>query len=113
MKAIVTLLVLLSANAVWAQVGPGGQELKKTTAATPAIVNQAAALKPALKPNEIAGTRPDVTYSGVLVQVKKTDNPLQLINPFAPARYGSGDQNFSRDVTGRGAGGLKFFSMGY
>jgi hypothetical protein len=36
------------------------------------------------------GLRKKATYDGVLVQITKADNPLQLINPFAPARYGSG-----------------------
>ena len=30
------------------------------------------------------------TYSGIVVQVLKAESPLQLLNPFAPSRYGSG-----------------------
>ncbi|MCX7713215.1 MAG: hypothetical protein N2035_06085 [Chthoniobacterales bacterium] len=32
---------------------------------------------------------------GILGQVLRSINPLQLINPFAPAYYGSGQQNLS------------------
>jgi hypothetical protein len=33
------------------------------------------------------------TYSGILVQVIKAKGPLQLLNPTAPSRYGSGWDN--------------------
>ena len=59
------------------------------------------------------GLRKKATYSGVLVQVTKTDNPLQLINPFAPARYGSGFSNLRVDpVTGK-AQGISLLTIGY
>ena len=55
---------------------------------------------------------PNVTYSGVVVQAVKK-NPLQLINPFAPASAGHSEANTSRDpVTGR-AGGVKLFAIGF
>jgi len=63
------------------------------------------------RPFEIKGNR--FTFSGAAVQLAKKDNPLQLLNPFAPAEYGSGRDNLvaERDpVTGRPAG-LKFFSI--
>jgi hypothetical protein len=62
-----------------------------------------------LKPNEIQ--RYGHVYSGALVQVVKTDNPLQLINPFAPAEYGSGEDNLSRDWSNRKATGLRILSL--
>jgi len=47
------------------------------------------------------------------VQLTKTDNPLQLINPFAPARYGSGFSNLRIDpATGR-AQGISLLTIGY
>ena len=50
-------------------------------------------------------------YSGIMVQLIRADNPLQLINPAAPARYGYAEQNLSRDlITGR-ANGLRLFSV--
>ena len=46
-----------------------------------------------------------VQYSGVLPSAKRAKNPLQLINPFAPARYGTGMETVSVDpITGRAAG---------
>lgn len=53
-----------------------------------------------------------MVYSGVAVQAARS-NPLQLINPFAPARYGSGEGNTARDgVTGR-AEGVKVVAVGF
>lgn len=63
------------------------------------------------KPNEIKGT--NVSYTGILVQLIKRENPLQLVNPVAPARYGSAQANVDRSpFTGR-ADGLKFFSLSF
>ena len=63
------------------------------------------------KPNEIQHGR--VTYSGVAVQVVKSKEPWQLINPFAPAEYGSGRQNLDHDlITGKPTA-FKFFSISF
>ncbi len=48
-----------------------------------------------VKPNEIV--KGNITYSGIVVEMLKTDNPLQLVNPFAPAKYGSADDNTITD----------------
>ena|SRR3974390_784858 len=62
-----------------------------------------------LKPNEIAKGR--FLYSGISVEVVKKRNPLQLINPLAPAEYGSPEDNVVRDpINGRGTG-LKIFAI--
>ncbi|PWU20457.1 MAG: hypothetical protein C5B50_03880 [Verrucomicrobia bacterium] len=55
------------------------------------------------KPNEaMVGKR---LVSGIAVQAAKTRNPLQLINPFAPARYGSGTDNLALNpINGRPEG---------
>lgn len=56
---------------------------------------------------------PGVTYSGVVVQAARTSNPLQLINPFAPASYGHAEANLVRDpITGQ-PDGIKLFSIGF
>jgi len=53
----------------------------------------------------------NVAYNGLAVQAVKVGNPLQLVNPVAPPRYGSAEDNVSRDLfTGR-ASGLKIFSI--
>ena len=57
-----------------------------------------------------AGT---TTYGGVLAQAARTDQPLQLLNPLAPARYGDGTQNLAVDpLTGK-AQGVTFFSISF
>ena len=62
-----------------------------------------------VKPNEIV--KGDVTYSGIGVALLKTDNLLQLVSPFAPAKFGSGEGNILRDPgTGR-VYGWKLFSI--
>jgi hypothetical protein len=63
------------------------------------------------RPNVVAGHK--VVYSGVLVQVVKTKNPAQLVNPFAPMDYGR-EGNLDRDVmTGKPTGGFKIFSLSF
>lgn len=63
------------------------------------------------KPNEIK--MGGLTYSGILVELSRTDNPLQLINPAAPAEYGSPEDNLARDpITGR-ISGLRLFSISF
>jgi hypothetical protein len=53
--------------------------------------------------NEIVFER--FTLRGAAVQWFKTDNLLQLFNPFAPERYGSGELNLAYDlITGRPKG---------
>jgi len=52
------------------------------------------------------------TYSGIVVQIIKTKNPLQLLNPAAPAEYGSAWDNLEQ-FTLNGGGGLKLFSFGF
>ena len=47
------------------------------------------------KPNEII--RNNVSYSGIFVELEKTDQPLQLINPLAPVEYGSAEDNTARN----------------
>jgi hypothetical protein len=73
------------------------------------LLPQSAIIEPTLKPNEIKGPR--TTYSGIAVQLFKTDNPLQLINPFAPARYGPAEQNIVRDPLTKKSVGFKLFSI--
>src|SRR5258706_2289069 len=62
-----------------------------------------------LKPNEIiVGKR---SYSGIAVQAAKSRNPLQLINPFAPAEYGRAGDNVVRDPINGQPSGLKLFAI--
>ena len=65
----------------------------------------------AAKPNEIAVGK--LTYSGVAVQAIKAKNPLQLLNPAAPASYGSGWDNVVNFPFGGTGPVLKFFSIDF
>ena len=61
------------------------------------------------KANEI--TIGKFTYSGIFIQALKTDNPLQLVNPFAPPKYGSPEDNVVRDPIKKKVVGLKLFAI--
>lgn len=63
------------------------------------------------KPNEIAVGK--FIFSGVAVQVIKAKNPLQLFNPAAPARYGSGRDNLASFPFGGPSPKLKFLSLDF
>ena len=66
--------------------------------------------------NAVHRARPSspITYSGVVVHAVKSKQPWQMINPFAPASFGSGESYVSRDpVAGHGATGFKLFSLGF
>jgi hypothetical protein len=60
-------------------------------------------------PNELVLER--VILRGAVVQWIKTDNPLQLFNPFAPERYGSGEQNLTFDEFSGRPKGMTIFSI--
>ena len=64
-----------------------------------------------LKPNEIA--KGSTVMSGITIEAAKTKNPLQLINPRAPAEYGSPEDNVVRDPMNRRVTGLKLFSLSF
>ena len=52
----------------------------------------------------------NVAYSGVAVQALRV-NPLQLVNPAAPPRYGFAQDNMVRDPITERASGLSIFSI--
>ena len=62
-----------------------------------------------VKPNEVV--KGNVALSGIAVQACKTDNLLQLFNPFASATYGSAEDNTLRDPNTGTARGWKLFSV--
>lgn len=51
------------------------------------------------------------TAEGIAIQAAKTPNPLQLLNPTAPADYGPAEANVVRDPITRRVSGLKIFSL--
>src|SRR5262249_44171311 len=53
------------------------------------------------------------TYGGVAVQAVRVDNPLQLINPFAPAEYGSGYDNVVFNLSRTRPEGIALLSINF
>ena len=53
-----------------------------------------------------------IEYSGIFVQAARS-NPLQLINPFAPARYGNGEANVVRHFVTGEVEGLKLWRIAF
>jgi transcriptional regulator with XRE-family HTH domain len=56
-------------------------------------------------------TRGRLKVDGILVQLVKTDNPLQLINKAAPERCGSAEDNVMRDPASGKVSDLKFLEL--
>jgi hypothetical protein len=56
--------------------------------------------------------KPQVT--GVTPRIIRGGDPLQMLNPFAPAKYGTGEENtvLDPDVPGRGDG-IKLLSVSF
>ena len=54
------------------------------------------------------------TVSGVVPRAIRGGNPLQMFNPFAPAKYGTAEENVSLDpdVPGKGSG-IKLFGISF
>jgi hypothetical protein len=61
------------------------------------------------KPNEI--TVGPFAYSGIAIQIVKTDSLAQLFNPAASTKYGFGEDNLVRDPIDNRPSGLKIFSI--
>lgn len=59
-------------------------------------------------------TRSERNVSGVIPRAIRGGNPLQMLNPLAPAKYGTAEENVSLDpdVPGKG-NGIKFFSISF
>ena len=109
MKPILAVVALFAVLSIYAQTTPGEDSMQTQ-------IRQRLAIRPDQnvltlqqeKPNEIKGGR--VTYSGIFVELAKTDKPLELINPAAPPEYGSSEDNVVRDPQ-NGREGLKLFSI--
>ena len=54
------------------------------------------------------------TVSGVIPRAIRGGNPLQMLNPFAPAKYGTAEENvsFDPDLPGK-VNGINFFSVSF
>src|SRR5258708_33135915 len=61
------------------------------------------------KPNELRLGK--VTLSGSLVEAVKVENPLQLINPWAPREYGESQDNATFSLITNQVTGWKIFAF--
>ena len=59
-------------------------------------------------------TLSEQNISGVIPRAIRGGNPLQMLNPFAPAKYGTAEENVSLDpeVPGKG-NGINLFSISF
>lgn len=87
--------------------GPVNNGLNLGTGATVSRFNLG--VPTAAKPNELM--KGNVTLSGSGVEAVKTKRPLQLLNPVAPAQYGSPEDNVARDPINGKVTGLKIFAI--
>jgi hypothetical protein len=119
MKATLILLTVLTAGTLAAQPltkAPKNEAPKKvdhavkTDVLPPAHQEIVITSKPEAA-NSVAGHK--VVYSGVAVQVAKARHPLQLLNPFAPAEYGTGHENLDRDIITGKVTGFKLISVNF
>ena len=57
---------------------------------------------------------PTSQVTGVIPRIIRGGDPLQMLNPFAPARYGTAEENavLDTDVPGRGDG-IKLLSVSF
>lgn len=61
------------------------------------------------KPNELRLGK--VTLSGSLVEAAKVENPLQMINPWAPREYGESQDNATFSLITNQVTGWKIFAI--
>ena len=109
--------IFLAAIALFAAVSVSAQYVPATPtedAMQTRILQRSAPLRQELltlqpqRPNEIRSGR--VVYSGIFVQMYKTGQPLQMVNP-AASGYGLAEDNTVLDpISGRGTG-LKLFAI--
>jgi len=127
-KWLILTAIVLAATSAYAQ-APAQAQVQPTNAPPtnpqPAHANQSLLTRtsgpgklvlPSLeletgKPNEIVAGK--LTYSGIVVQAIKAKNPLQLLNPAAPARYGSGQDNVANYPFSGTGPLLKLFSIDF
>ena len=109
MKALLVGTGLLLTFGTWAQDARNDEGVR--TEISRRVKEGQVLYRPAAKPNETKSKK--VTYSGIAVQTAKADRPLHLINPAAPAAYGSGENNIARDPITQKVSGLKLFAISF
>jgi len=107
-----TVFILLATFAVYsASAQPATNEEALDSQLITRLSKASSLMRYDAKPNEVVSGH--VTYSGIAVELLKSHNPLQLVNPLAPASYGSADDNVLRDSVSGRASAWKIFSIGF
>lgn len=103
MKTFTKLFIVLIVSSAGAMGQNATSGVSKDTQATTSDREKAAPVVKLETPKQMIGKK--FKYDGALIKLTKADNPLQMINPFAPARYGSSFDNLVRDpIDGKGTG---------
>lgn len=101
----ITLLTLL-AGALFAPA-----ETTETTVQSKTIRKARESIVTSKPKSKTVITKRNVEYSGIAVAIVKADNKFQLLNPVAPATYGTTESSVVIDPLTRAATGLKIFSI--
>src|SRR5205809_6761128 len=66
------------------------------------------------RPTHRPATLPEQNISGAIPRAIRGGNPLQMLNPFAPAKYGTAEENVSLDPEVPGKwNGIDLFSISF
>ena len=108
MKKMLTLSIVLLPLAIHAQFKPaeGISDAELATYARAYVLGL-----PPVSYDTVVGER--VVYSGIVIQLFRAPNPLQLLNPWAPKEYGPSDQNLAIDPVTKQPAGLRFFVINF
>jgi hypothetical protein len=107
MKKLFLSILLSTATSVAFGQGQGELTTTTTTTTRPATSGQ---LETQL-PNGRPGAAPYIPKEGSVQLAIRTGKPLQLLNPMAPARYGTGEEHTSHEPKDPGKPkGMVFFA---
>jgi hypothetical protein len=109
--------VLALGVALWAcaEGGAQGTNTPPAKAATLHVLERPAKDATLTVPLEAAPRKPSarVVYGGALVRAAKADQPLQMLSPLAPAKYGDGAAHLARDPWTGKAQGFTLFTISF
>ena len=104
-KFLISMLLAVTTGVAFAQ----GQGQRSTTVTTPA--NATGRVETTLPKPKPPAAAPIVPIEGVVQAAIRHGQPVQMINPAAPARYGSGEEHASHDPKDPGKPkGIVFFA---
>ena len=109
-----SFLSILLAGVTSVAFGQGQGQVSTTTGAVGTATNATGQVQTELGKPRSPRAAPLVPTEGVVQVAVRTRRPLQLINPAAPARYGSGHEHASHDPKDPGKPkGIVLFSLAF